>query len=468
MRRTGVLRNALDFDAWAYHVHWPQTRRHLPLFPHASLAVEDIKFAYNAWSLLRLAMFFGTGHPKILSNMTNTTPSMDLQYGGNRLFFMHANVAQPLSPSRLKVALTPCHPNAVCIQQFQWASELAKSATESRDGVEIVLGMENGLSEAVTNACDRHVFIPQYGSIGSLSMLCALAIATHLAASSFAATDGGVHAPTEAAMPVPELGHMPLSAATSQEKGTRPHEADMLHMSNTDIKQLLAARRERYPLQIAVVMHNELADRNIGAVMRNANAFNCEKLILVNRRKFNRRGAVGTHHLLDMHHCDTVHDASFAAHTAEYDMWLVYPYYPYLKVYGDEANSTGAAAGTFLRPTDPRLAEWLSTNHSLTEGHLLCQSHPHLLGSGVFLDDPASLQRAVRQVALRGKKGILLVVPEEGTTVVPQLAALCSRVLFNTHPSRLALEVQRGLNPALATAVALERLRTMIDSLSQR
>ncbi|PWV09545.1 hypothetical protein C3747_78g136 [Trypanosoma cruzi] len=86
MKWSAVCLLKRDFDAWAYSINWPQRKSHLPLLGSVSLTVEDIKFAYNAWCLLRLAMFFGTGHPKILSPLVNTTPSMDIMYGGNRCF----------------------------------------------------------------------------------------------------------------------------------------------------------------------------------------------------------------------------------------------------------------------------------------------------------------------------------------------------------------------------------------------
>lgn len=48
-------------------------------------------------------------------------------------------------------------------------------------------------------------------------------------------------------------------------------------------------------------MYNQFGDRNIGAVMRNANVYNCELMLVLGRRRFNKRGALGTHHLLNLH-----------------------------------------------------------------------------------------------------------------------------------------------------------------------
>ncbi|EPY29200.1 hypothetical protein AGDE_01339 [Angomonas deanei] len=446
MRRRATLLAPKDFDAWAYDIHWPKDNQKLPLKGSVQLTVEDIKFAYNAWSLLRLALFFGTEYPKVLSPLSGTTPSMDIARGGNRLFHTYVHTAAPLSKARTRVALTPQHPEAQSVQQFDWASV----TNGASGGVEIVLGMENGLTEETVRKCDKCVYIPQYGSIGSLSMMSALAIGAHSAYRGFFG-DGAP--PSDHT-----LGHMPRSNNPIQRPGTLPHESDLLHLSNDEIITLLRERRSYYPLQIAVAMHNAYADRNISAVMRNGNAYNIEKFFMLNRRKHNRRGAVGTQKLLDIEYSDTIP----AAALQEYEVWLLYPYYPYLRCYGCGPDSPEL---TYLRPDSPDLVAYQSTIHGLNDSHPLVKLYPHLARTELFLDDSPSLFRAVKEVRRRNKKGILLAVPEEGTSPHHTLASHASRTVFVAQPCHIDPTVQRGLNPALSTAIAFERIRSAIDAL---
>ena len=56
----------------------------------------------------------------------------------------------------------------------------------------------------------------------------------------------------------------------------------------------------------AVLMEHWQGDFNISTMIRNANAFNAERVYYVGRRKFDRRGAVGTHHYVDLHHLQCI------------------------------------------------------------------------------------------------------------------------------------------------------------------
>jgi tRNA(Leu) C34 or U34 (ribose-2'-O)-methylase TrmL len=61
-----------------------------------------------------------------------------------------------------------------------------------------------------------------------------------------------------------------------------------------------------HPFHVAV--ENWRHDRNIGAVVRNANAFGAAGVHIVGRRRWNRRGAMATDRYLPVHHHDTVVD----------------------------------------------------------------------------------------------------------------------------------------------------------------
>ena len=54
----------------------------------------------------------------------------------------------------------------------------------------------------------------------------------------------------------------------------------------------------------SVMMEHWNGDFNIGTMIRNANAFNAEKVFYYGKRKYDRRGAVGTHHYVDLNYID--------------------------------------------------------------------------------------------------------------------------------------------------------------------
>ena len=51
---------------------------------------------------------------------------------------------------------------------------------------------------------------------------------------------------------------------------------------------------------IAVCMEHWNGDFNIATLIRNANAFNVEKVFYLGKKKIDRRGTVGTHHYVDI------------------------------------------------------------------------------------------------------------------------------------------------------------------------
>jgi|TARA_R110000851_G_scaffold329628_1_gene501678 tRNA G18 (ribose-2'-O)-methylase SpoU len=52
----------------------------------------------------------------------------------------------------------------------------------------------------------------------------------------------------------------------------------------------------------AVMMEHWQGDFNIGTMIRNANAFNAKKVFYYGKKKYDRRGTVGTHHYVDLVH----------------------------------------------------------------------------------------------------------------------------------------------------------------------
>lgn len=65
----------------------------------------------------------------------------------------------------------------------------------------------------------------------------------------------------------------------------------------------------------SILISNEFNDFNIGTVIRNSNAFLSKEVIIYGRRKWDRRGAVGTHLYENLKHVRQIEDLSFAPGT---------------------------------------------------------------------------------------------------------------------------------------------------------
>lgn len=440
----------------------------LPL-GHSGVVVEDIKFAYNAYSLLRTSLYFGTRPPCVLSGLHDTTPSMDIARRGNRIMHMYCTVGgrsawlgqTTLSAGRdrpRRVALTAKSADAVNLHQLRWPRCLPPPAEQGpRKGgvglgeVELVLGMENGMSDEVLAACDDRVYIPQHGSVGSLSLNTALGVALHhrygdatldrLGAPRRDATVGRSDAQED------EGRLLPTPAGYDR---TRPHDGALCGMTDEMVRTELERRRRRYPMQLALVFVNAIGDRNIGAAIRSANAFNAAHVVVVGRRKFNRRGAIGTDHFTPL---SLVPDIASARRVlANYAWWSLEQ---------DELlwdpHLVGACPEAQLR-------------------HAAVPFTPH-----TFCDDDAALAAACAKERREGYGGIAVVIPEEGLPVPRQVSA-CGAVEIRRTLSlvRRATDMrpavadgsvnvslpdwdhQHGLPGAISAAIVLDRLWTAV------
>ena len=71
-------------------------------------------------------------------------------------------------------------------------------------------------------------------------------------------------------------------------------------MTDEQIRQDLSKTKN----PIAVCMEHWKGDFNISTLIRNANAFNVEKIFYLGKKRFDRRGTVGTHHYVDLKFLD--------------------------------------------------------------------------------------------------------------------------------------------------------------------
>ena len=71
-----------------------------------------------------------------------------------------------------------------------------------------------------------------------------------------------------------------------------------------EIKDQLKSTRHPF----AVLMEHWKGDFNIGTLIRNSNVFNANEVFYVGRKRYDRRGAVGTHHYIDLNYIDDFED----------------------------------------------------------------------------------------------------------------------------------------------------------------
>lgn len=67
-----------------------------------------------------------------------------------------------------------------------------------------------------------------------------------------------------------------------------------------------ALSKKRSPLEIAI--ENVEHDFNIGSIVRTANSFNVQKVHIIGKKKYNRRGAMCTDKYLEIVHHSTIED----------------------------------------------------------------------------------------------------------------------------------------------------------------
>jgi len=80
---------------------------------------------------------------------------------------------------------------------------------------------------------------------------------------------------------------------------------DYYHYWDTEaIKADLDEKRHNF----SILISNKLNDFNIGSVIRNANAFLAKEVIIYGRKKFDRRGTVGTHLYENLKHVKFIED----------------------------------------------------------------------------------------------------------------------------------------------------------------
>lgn len=85
-------------------------------------------------------------------------------------------------------------------------------------------------------------------------------------------------------------------------------------MSDGEVKKYLAERK----LNFGILIVNVLYDNNAGNIIRSANAFGAQEIILYGHKKYDRRASVGTEFYLDFKHIKYVEDLDSVF--SEYDV----------------------------------------------------------------------------------------------------------------------------------------------------
>lgn len=95
--------------------------------------------------------------------------------------------------------------------------------------------------------------------------------------------------------------------------------AEFKNMLPHQIKEALENGRS----ELVNVCMNLSSDFNKSSVIRSSNAFLCRETIMVGKRRYDRRGTVGTHHFEIVKHADTLEEVVEYLHADGYKIWAV-------------------------------------------------------------------------------------------------------------------------------------------------
>lgn len=99
-------------------------------------------------------------------------------------------------------------------------------------------------------------------------------------------------------------------------KGDTRNVVDMYKYWKDDaIRAALDKKRHNF----SVLITNDFHDFNIGSVIRNANAFLAAKVYILGKKKFDPRGAVGTHHYENLVNIDSMDELPIGCFTVGFD-----------------------------------------------------------------------------------------------------------------------------------------------------
>jgi hypothetical protein len=231
-------------------------------------------------------------------------------------------------------------------------------------------------------------------------------------------------------------------------------------------------------VELSVLFENHADRRNLGGLVRNANAYLAD-LFYVGRRKINRQGTVGSDHYTGVHYLGPSLDARAADVLADEDARrLTEPHWntgftELLRARAAAAGPSGRTVGNVVgfepEANAPPCELWLldCEQTSLFAPEAAARYERWLKARNVpsvHLDDDASVLAAVRDVrataARTGSSGrIVLAVPPEGEPLSDDVMYRCvRRVRVLTPRSGLTNDAHRGLPSQVASAIALQRL----------
>jgi len=85
---------------------------------------------------------------------------------------------------------------------------------------------------------------------------------------------------------------------------TRNVKDEFKNLSVKEIQEVL----QKTCFDYAVLMEHWNGDFNISTMIRNANAFNAKEVFYIGKKRWDRRGAVGTHHYTPLNHIEALED----------------------------------------------------------------------------------------------------------------------------------------------------------------
>ena len=284
----------------------------------------------------------------------------------------------------------------------------------------LVIGDENaGVSSATISSSDDTVYIPQQGTISSLNVVTALAIALHcLHISHNVSRSRLIIGNTSATQ---NFMCDDFAEKRPERNGDlRPVRPSLYQRPNTDV--LKYAKKNRLG-NFSIYYENTIDFRTLGGSIRNANAFGIKTVYYSGKRKINRQGAVGSYFFVDSVFLD---DATIIEDILKKHEILVL-----LPTYTPSQNFS-------LLDNDVRKDAW-------DKAQLPC----------IFLDDTQTLLSYLAN--RRSEKDILLVLCQENLypseTLIPH-ARFIVQIVSDKYKEQIFAK-GRGLPACVAGAIAM-------------
>ena len=386
------------FASWSQNLIWP-SKYNLSCIP----VTEGCETAFNLTNFIRVSHYFQTYQPIFLSlhngfadvkglwKDMRTRPNLDAkdtlaEFGKTRWLQREQAICSVLpksleKPSFRRLVLENYQENASNILEYPWPS-----------AVTLLLGHENkGVSKETLAQAHDIAFIPQQGTISSVNLVVAYAIALYCMRVAQCAKNCFV---LKLAARTAKFKSRDFAQKREERKGDlRPIRPLLYHIPYEKVVQYAREHRLRH---FSIFYENSLDFRTLGGSIRNANAFGIKKVFYSGRRKINRQGSVGSYLYVDIIHLPTTDKVISVLR--EHEVWVLLPtYLSALHPISDSCNPPFLHLKNRLSGSEGRE----TTEHSLFRWQQI---------PTISIDDVTVLKETI----VSRRKKILLILHQEG------------------------------------------------------